>query len=488
MESEKAFLGPTRQDQLLPDEAQRNALLHQTVDEINSFYATLDHRPVQPRVRPEAIREYLHRFDFENEQDSLQLVGEVADRLKSWQLHTPHPRYFGLFNPSPGIHAMVADLLVAGFNPQLGAWHHSPFAVELEAHVIRFFSRRFGLDHQAFGNFTSGGSEANFSAVVVALTRMFPSFASEGVRSITGQPTLYCSREFHHSFVKIAHQCGLGRQAVRLVPVTDKYVMDTTALRKAIDQDLADGARPFLVVGTAGTTNAGLIEPLGEMAAIAQEYLVHFHVDAAWGGALTLSDRHRHQLQGIERADSITFDPHKLLSVTMGAGMFLVRERGWLRQSFGLITEYVPESPTADLDNYRLGFQFSRRFIGLKLFMALASMGRKGLAKAIDHQLDMATLLASKLESNGFQVVNGAANGVVCFVPPERWNMGQHDRIVELAEAVCHTGTAWISATRLAGRAVLRACITNHLTQPHDLDQLVATLLGLAPKKDPQED
>jgi aromatic-L-amino-acid decarboxylase len=465
-----------RENELLSTAATRRDLLHQATEEINQFYDSIDDLPVRPDVEPETIRTYLEQFDFGQPADALGLVNEIADKMKTWSLHTPHPRYFGLFNPAPTDFGMVADLLTAGLNPQIGAWHHNPFAVEIEAHLIRYFAEQFGIGESAFGHFTGGGSEANFSAVVVALSRIFPSFAKTGARGLEGQPTLYCSTEFHHSFVKIAHQCGLGRNAVRLVPVTQQFVMDDAALGQMIDEDRKNGMLPFMVVATVGTTNAGLIEPMREIGDIAALKNLHLHVDAAWGGGVILSENHKSLLDGIEKADTITFDPQKMLSVPMGAGMFLVREHQWLREAFGLTTDYVPQSQTENLDNYQLSFQFSRRFIGLKLFMTLAAVGRKGLAKAIDRQLGLAKVLADKLERAGFRVVNGASLGVVCFVPPDEWCITRHAQLEALAERVRESGQAWISSTKLGGRSVLRACITSHLTRESDLDRLVALL------------
>ncbi len=458
---------------LLPASDQRLKLLETAVQKVNRFYENLEHSRVKPDVEADQVRGYLKQFDFGQSMDPADLLEEISTKLKDWNLHVPHPRYFGLFNPTPSIHGIVADLLVAGFNPQLGAWHHSPIGVEIEAHLIRYFAKGFGLPTTAFGHFTSGGSEANFSAVVIALTRKFPEFTKEGVQAIEGRPTIYCSKEFHHSFVKIAHQCGLGRSAIRMVDVDENYVMDVQALEKKIASDRQNGMRPFMVVATAGTTNAGLIEPIQEIFQVCKTEELHFHVDAAWGGALVLSESHRHLLNGIKHADTVTFDAHKLLSVPMGAGMIIVREHQWLRKSFGLQTDYVPQSPTEELDNYRHSAQFSRRFIGLKLFMALAAIGKSEYGAIIDQQLLRAVQLGEKLTALGFQVRNNLSLGVVCFVPPQDWNFKRHEQFENLAEQVCKTGDAWISTTRLGGKSVFRVCITSHLTRESDLERLI---------------
>lgn len=464
-------------DALLPSSDERLKLLNQAVHQINDYYERLPEARVVPDVDQGTIQHYLDKFTFDHELDASTLVAEISDRIEKWNLHVPHPRYFGLFNPTPSIQGIVADLLVAGYNCQLGAWHHSPIGVEIEAHLVRYFAARFGLPTAAFGHFTSGGSEANFTSVLVALTRQFPSFARSGVRSLKDQPVLYCSTEFHHSFEKIARQCGLGGDALRLVPVTANHVMDVEKLDSMIQQDRTNGLLPFLINATAGTTNAGLVEPIDEISNIARNHQLHLHVDAAWGGSVILSDKHKTKLAGIEHADSITFDPHKLLSVPMGAGMVIVRDQQWLEDTFDLHTDYVPEGETARLDAYRNSIQFSRRFIGLKLFMTLATIGREQYARIIDHQLAMADLLAEKLAATGFSVNNGASLGVVCFVPPAKWKTNSHDEFEAIAKRVRAIGDAWISTTKLGGQSVLRACITSHLTQPPDLERLVELLL-----------
>ncbi len=469
------IISQPRTDALMPTADVRHDLFEQAISIIEGFYSDVDSLPASPQVSADEIRQYLSQFTFETSLDAKQVLDGVSRRLRDWNLHVPHPRYYGLFNPAPGFYSVLADLLVAAFNPQLGAWHHNPFGVEIERHVVRYFAQQFGIGTDAFGNFTSGGSEANYTATLVALTRKFPTFAKSGVRSLDGQPVFYCSTEFHHSFEKIAHQCGLGRDAVRLVPVTDEFVMDIAQAATMIEEDRRNGLLPFMINATAGTTNSGLLEPLESIAHLAQEHNLHLHVDAAWGGPAILSDKHKSKLAGIEHADSITFDPHKLLSVPMAAGIVLVREHHWLHQAFALKTDYVPESQTAGLDNYQLSFQFSRRFIGLKLFIQLAVLGKQDYEKVINHQFEMAHLLAKKLEANDYRVLNGASMGVVCFAPQETHPEGQDD-FQWLADGVCQSGEAWISTTKLGGHPVLRACITNHLTQESDLDRLVDVL------------
>jgi glutamate/tyrosine decarboxylase-like PLP-dependent enzyme len=234
-----------------------------------------------------------------------------------------------------------------------------------------------------------------------------------------------------------------------------------------------------MVVATAGTTNAGIIDPLRDIGTLCRRQSLHYHVDAAWGGPVILSSKLRGLLDGIELADSITFDPHKLLSVPMAAGMILSADASWLSAAFDIDPAYVPRSAAGGMDNFRLSSQFSRRFIGLKLFMTLAGAGREGMARTIEGQLEMAQRLAELLEDDGWKVVNGASLALVCFENPDWVELDTEAtarRNQALARRVVDAGGSWISTTRTVGRPVLRACVTSYRTREPDLKRLVSSL------------
>jgi glutamate/tyrosine decarboxylase-like PLP-dependent enzyme len=206
---------------------------------------------------------------------------------------------------------ILGDTITATLNPQLAAWSHSPLAVETERRLINAFAAKFGFSQeQADGCLTSGGAEANLTALLCALTERWPGVLDGGVQSITAKPAFYASVESHHSFLKAARAAGLGRAAFRTVPVTDGLQMDIDALRQMIEEDRGLGYEPFLIIGTAGTTSAGVVDPLGVMSDVARANGLWFHVDAAWGGAAVLVPELHAVVSGIETADSITFDTH----------------------------------------------------------------------------------------------------------------------------------------------------------------------------------
>ncbi|MHA6626580.1 pyridoxal phosphate-dependent decarboxylase family protein [Pseudonocardia sichuanensis] len=432
-------------------------------------------------VHPATVRSWLaDTYPLEEPQSAATAVRDLVAALRRWGVHTTHPGYFGLFNPTPTAAGVAGELLAAAVNPQLAAWSHAPVAVEAEQHVLRFLAGRLGLASGAVaGNITTGGAEANLTAVLLALTRAFPGYADQGLRGLPGRPVFYASAESHLAWVKIAHGTGLGRDALRLVDVDEHLRMDTSRLHALVEADRAAGHLPFLVVGTAGTTGAGIIDPLRDLAELAGTHGLWLHTDAAWAGAISLSDRLRPLLAGIERSDSVTLDAHKWLSVPMGAGTILTPHAELLARTFRLSTGYMPGAVEDAADPYTTSVQWSRRFAGLKILLSLVAAGRSGYAAQIERDTDLGTLLADRLRADGWQRLNHTPLPVVCVTDPATEHLDPatawawHDAV---ADRVVRGGTSWISPVRVAGRPALRACITSHRTTSTDVDRLVDAL------------
>jgi len=442
---------------------------------IDDALRAVGQRRVSPVVDIEHFQGLLEGFDFRTPRPLSDLLPWVVEQLATGIVHLTHPRYFGLFNPAPSYPAECAERIVAAFNPQLATSTTSPIPVEIEAHVIRSIGRRVGFSGAATGHFTSGGTEANFTALICALTQANPDFATDGVTAFAGKPTVYVSEDAHLAWHKIAHQAGIGRSAVRLVDTDRHGRMDQRALSTAIATDRVQGRHPVLVVGTAGTTGAGMIDPLADCADIARAACAWFHIDAAWGGALIASDRMRGRLTGIETADSVTIDAHKWLATTMGCGMFITPHHGILPDCFHVSTSYMP-SNIPDRDPYVLTIQWSRRFIGLQLFVSLAAAGWQGYAAHLERAIDLAQMLQRKLLTCGWTIANESPLAVVCAEPPP----GFPD-VRSIARQVVASGLAWVSTTVFRKRYVLRMCITNGRTMPQDIEALVCLLESFRP-------
>ncbi len=462
------------------DEAARKQLWTDLISAIEEYIEQVRTLTVSPPLEPENIRRFVRSFDFSKPLNPGEAVRKVVEGMRQYQVHTPHPMYYGLFNPTPSTMGIAADALVAALNPQIAAWSHNPFAAEAENHLIREFGVRFGYPADLTdGTFCSGGAEANHTAVLTALIHVFPEFAREGARALPAQPVFYVSAQSHHSFLKAARFSGIGTDAVREIPVNRHLQMNSEALTIQIKKDQKAGLKPFMIVATAGTTGAGVIDDLLALGEIATHEGLWFHTDAAWGGAAILLREGEALLRGIERSDSITFDAHKWLSVPMGAGMYLTRHPDILSRTCRITADYMPkEGAGLDfVDPYSHSMQWSRRFIGLKLFLTLACAGWKGYADTIRYQWNLGDALRIELAAAGWKIVNNTPLPLVCFIDGLRSGGGDPVRVNALLQAVLSTGKAWISMIRLPDEtAALRACITNYRTTEEDVHALVRLL------------
>jgi glutamate/tyrosine decarboxylase-like PLP-dependent enzyme len=477
MSSGKSISLSTR-DPLLLDAADRRELWLQLDRLIEDFISTIPERPVANEMTPPQVRELLAGVDFSKPMAPADALRLAADGMSRTHVQVSHPRYFGLFNPAPSTMGIAADALVAAMNPQLAAWKHAPFAAEVEQLLIRGLGERFGYDpRETDGTFASGGSEANQTALLTAITAKFPEWQAQGMRAIKLQPALYVSTEAHHSIHKFARLTGLGLGAVREIPVNADLQMDVSRLKAALREDRLEGHAPFLVVATAGTTNAGAIDPLPEIAAIAAEENLWLHVDAAWGGAAALVPELRPLLDGIERADSIAFDAHKWFSVPMAAGIYLTRHPEILSRTFGIEAAYVPPKAEGVSDGLAHSLQWSRRFIGLKVFLSLAVAGWDGYAQSLRQMTAVGEALRRELVAAEWKIANRTPLPIVCFTDARSTRPDPAAYLERIAQEVVGSGEAWISTTRIgANQTVLRACITNFRTTQADIAALVRSL------------
>jgi glutamate/tyrosine decarboxylase-like PLP-dependent enzyme len=436
--------------------------------EFENLQEKIQQGPIYPNVTPEEIRSYLaSRYDFAKEMPLQDVVSDVERMLQTWQVQVTHPRYFGLFNPSVTLASVVADTLVAMYNSQLANWRTSPAANEMERHTLGWLTAKFGLPPESRATFTSGGTEANLSAVVVALTAAFADYGEYGLRNLDAPPTIYLTGEAHHGYNKIAHMTGLGRKALRMVATDGDLKLDMDDLKRRVAEDRRNGFAPFMVIGTCGTTGAGIIDPLPELGRFCREAGLWFHVDAAWGGAAILSPTLRQHLAGIESADSITCDAHKWFSVPMGCGMFFCRHPERVAEAFRSEVSYMPEKESRPVfDPYTTSVQWSRRFIGLKFFMALAQNGESGQLAMIEHQTAMGHLLRDELLASGWHLVNKTPLPLVCFT---RDGLAVREFLASLQKRQI----AWMSEVKIDGQPAVRACITSFRTTENDIRWVV---------------
>jgi glutamate/tyrosine decarboxylase-like PLP-dependent enzyme len=455
---------------LFPSAADRDRIGSWLNAQLEASLKRIQAGPVSPTVDMLDFREQLAGFDFNAPRPLEDALRWAIGHMEHGIVQMANPRYFGLFNPGANFPAQCADQIAALFNPQLASSASSPVPVALENHVIGAIARRLGVGDDAAGHFATGGSEANYTALLCALTGAHAHFSADGSRAFAGPVRFYTSRDCHIAWLKIAHQAGIGRAALRLVDTDGRGRMDPGALQRAITEDRAQGAVPVMVVATAGTTGGGMIDPLHACADVAKQQGLWLHVDAAWGGAVIASDRLRGLLDGIERADSITIDAHKWLATTMGCAIFITRRGDLLSEAFHASTSFMPSS-LAGVDPYLNSVQWSRRFLGLRLFLALAAAGWEGLGAHVERGVEVIERIKQRLLGLGWSIANDSHLAVLDAVPP-----AQLGDVRTLVRRVVASGRAWVAPTTFEGRDVVRICATNGETRLEDVNALIAAL------------
>ncbi|MFN2452904.1 MAG: aspartate aminotransferase family protein [Pyrinomonadaceae bacterium] len=401
-------------------------------------------------------------------------------------MQIPSPRYYGLFNPTPLPIAVWADALASAINQNGAAWRNSPSASVIEARVLRWLCDIVGYGAKAFGTLTSGGSEANLIALKCARDHAAKGVRERGLRAASGEMIVYASEQCHYSFEKSVDILGLGRESLRKISVDDNFHIRIDELRKTLENDLRAGRIVCCIAGAAGATSTGIIDPLDELADVAREYDCWFHVDGAYGGALALSEKYKSRLRGIERANSVTIDPHKWMFVPFACGAVLVRDGGRvLRDGFDNTPEYLSEDrggADVEFDFLRYGQLGTRRFNALKLWMALKFLGVRGYARIIEQQIELTNYFASRLdELKDFARVGQIETAVCCFrfAPPELKDsdVSAQDALQRaLQQRVEKSGAAWLSTTVLEGRRALRVNVNSFLTERRHIDDLLELL------------
>jgi glutamate/tyrosine decarboxylase-like PLP-dependent enzyme len=398
--------------------------------------------------------------------------------------HLPSPRYFGLMNPTPLPVAVFAEALGAALNQNVGAWHHSPAATAVERTVIRWLCDLAGYPAEAFGSLTPGGSLANTTGIKVGLAARIPATTRGGLWGLAARPVLYASTEAHFSIEKSANILGLGSEGgMRKVPVDGRSRLDVGALRRMVADDRAAGLDPFCVVGVAGVTSNGVIDPLDAIADAAQDLGLWYHVDAAYAAGGLMSDVLRPRFKGIERADSITMDPHKWWYMPYPCGAILTRDGEAGRRAFWSDAVYIPQ--TDDAVEFRdHGLAGSRPFSALKLWMGMKLVGRRAYGRQAETQVELTERFVAELTRDGrWESVTPVDTAIAAVRWTGRSRDGEPtggsevDRMQdEIVSRVLAKRRWWISPTTTVGKRAIRVMVISYLTRWAHLQELIDEL------------
>jgi aromatic-L-amino-acid/L-tryptophan decarboxylase len=430
------------------------------------------------------------------------ILDEFRDRLAGGQMNAQHPRQFGYFTPPPLPVSMMGELLAQMTNQGVDVWHAGPLATFVEEEVVHWLCDLVGYDPASFGLLTSGGVMANFMGMTLArdihLGRVLGTGRAPRGALLDGV-RVYTSDQSHFSIGRALDLLGFPPETLAVIPSDDRFRLRGDGVAAAVARDRAAGLTPFAIAAVAGSTNTGSVDAVGELADVADAEDLWLHVDAAYGGAARLSARDGGRVPDLDRADSVTVDPHKWFFQAYDIGGLLVRDGAHLAQTFGgRAPEYYRGGETpADghehgeqLNFYKLSFEGTRRWRALKLWMSWKHLGTEGFARLIEANDDLAALLASRCaESDDFEAIPAVPElSVVCF----RHLPGGRDTALALSSADLDahqdrlqtalevSGDGWVTTTRLHGATYLRAGIVNYLSTEADIDRLLTTLRTLA--------
>ncbi len=390
-----------------------------------------------------------------------QLLDLIFDRLAEKSFNTIGPGFVA-YIPGGGLfHAAVADLIADSINRYITVFAAAPGLVQLEINVINWLKRMVGFPADAGGFLTSGGSLANFSALATARREKLPENFLDGV--------LYVSDQIHHSIDKAAALAGFPARAVRQIGVDERFRIRIDELEQAIATDLERGLRPFLIVGSAGTTNTGAVDDLPELSRVAREHSLWLHVDGAYGGFFALTERGRTALRGLSEADSVTLDPHKGLFLPYGTGGLLVRDGEALKRAHQLRGEYMlpPEESPDLVDFCDISPELSRDFRGLRVWLPIKMHGLAAFREALDEKLDLAHWATDELRQiPGIEIVAEPQLSLLAFrLAPDGYDPERLDELNrELMDRINARQRVFLTGTRLDLGFVLRICILSFRT------------------------
>jgi glutamate/tyrosine decarboxylase-like PLP-dependent enzyme len=403
---------------------------------------------------------------------------DFAAKVAPYACRVNHPRFLAFVPGAPTFLSALGDFLCAGTNFFAGVWFEAPGPSEVELVVLDWFREFLGMPAGTEGILTSGGSEANLTALVVARERL--------PLADRGRAVLYLTEQRHWSVDRAAKVIGLAPDQLRPVAADENYRLAPAALAEAVAKDRYDGQLPWAVVANAGATNSGAVDPLAGLADLCAREGLWLHVDAAYGWAAVLTPEGRDELAGIGRADSVTLDPHKWLAQAFESGCVLVRDGPRLTEAFTLRPEYMQdvEPGTEEVNFADRSLALTRRFRALKVWLSLRALGVGWFRGLVTRCCQLAGLSQRLLEeARVFEILSPRQLGIVCYryVPPGGAVDGPAlDRLnLALVDAVRSTGRAFLSSTRLGGRVALRFCFVNWRTTAADVEEIVRLLATL---------
>jgi aromatic-L-amino-acid decarboxylase len=453
---------------------------HEVVDLLAEYLERIEERPVFPDVEPRTLNQLFAESLPQQPEPMDAILQELQKKLLPYCTHVGHPGYMGLITPSPNPVGVLGDFIASALNQNLGAYTIGPSAVAMERRTVKWLTDMAGYGEGAGGNLTSGGTMANF--IGLKLARDWASRDRAQHDGMHERWAVYMSEERHVSVDKAVDCVGAGRSAMRILPTDARFRVRLDALEAAIAEDKKNGVRPMCIVGIFGTTNTGAVDDIRALRAIADREGMWLHADAAYGGGMLLSHEWPMRNEGLQTADSITIDPHKWFYAPLDAGAILVKDERRLTVSFGMKPSYLTDEMDRGNERYQYyvhGFEQSRRFRGLKVWMSFKRYGAKQIGEWIDANVHQAKHLYALLQRYpDFEPACEPVMSAICI----RYRAENLDDTLarnlhaEVARRVEVGGKFWISTTELKGKSWFRINPVNFRTRTEHMEQLMKLL------------
>lgn len=451
---------------------------HKVVDLLAEYLESIEDRSVFPDADPRFINGLFEGPLPDSPEPFEQVLEELQEKLLPYCTHVGHPGYMGLITPSPNPVGVIGDFICSALNQNLGVYSIGPSAVAMERQTVRWLTDLAGYGKEAGGNLTSGGMMANF--IAMKLARDWASGDRAQHDGVQQRWAVYGSEERHVSVDKAVDAIGLGRNAYRAIPSDAKFRVRIDTLEAAIEQDKKDGIQPMCIVGMFGTTNTGAVDDIRVLRQIADREGIWLHADAAYGGGMLLSCDFALREAGLELADSITIDPHKWFYAPLDAGAVLVKDEKRLTASFGMKPAYLTDEMERAQDRYQYyvhGFEQSRRFRSLKVWMSFKRYGARQIGEWIDNNVRQAQHLYALVKDDAeFEAASDPPMSAICI---RYKGVDGADAVrvhAEVAGRVEKSGKFWIGTTELKGRMWFRINPVNFRTRAEHMEQLLELL------------
>ncbi|HVU57283.1 MAG TPA: aminotransferase class V-fold PLP-dependent enzyme [Puia sp.] len=457
---------------------------YRLIDRIAAFIDDIDGRPVTTNLSSAELSAIIGRNSLpENGKAPADIIQRATDVLLDHSLFNGHPRFFGYITSSAAPIGALADLLAAAVNPNVGAGILSPVATAIEKQVVKWLGEFIGVPACFDGLLVSGGNMANFTAFCTAIHVKIQGAKKEGVRGLVGKPLVYCSKATHTWIDKAASFSGIGSDAIRWIPVDEGNRMDISLLEQTLKEDSAAHHLPVMVIGTAGDVSTGAVDDLKAIRDVCKRYDCWFHVDGAYGAPAAVVPDQRSLFEGMADADSIAVDPHKWLYAPLEAGCTLVKDPNHLISTYSSHPVYYNFDSDEDPEVrnfYEYGFQNSRGFRALKVWMILQQAGRRGFMEMIATDIHLAGRLFQLASQHAeLEAVSHHLSIVTFRYAPRGYPEKELNKLNELLlNDLQGGGEVFLSNAMINGKYCLRVCIVNFRTSERDIDALIGIVVN----------